>query len=402
GSSDLAVARGAAELYKSGKTKFKYVMTSGKGQGDLAEAELFKREMIKHGVPEEAFLEPETESRFMGENLSFSAKKLAESGKLSEINSVAVVQTPLYNRQAKAAFGKNFVAEEGKTATQEAYVYAPYLPAKIDRTKSTLEMKRQQEEVLEAIDKLDDFAEKGWIDKVDMPEEVKEAVKKLKEISPTQIEADSVIANIITLAREAGRQNQQLIIGLETDWIPGYKEGGPRHDAINPLISMIESLGDELRKMGLTNVILVPGTGDALAASLLDKAKETSTHLSNVVVMASKDTISSDKFDSLRSTQHKKGAFLASIDPSEIIEAYEKNKVKETRYHVIKMMMILSLTLELAAGKSAPILPKKFPVKMTYDEKLRTVMYKLKPMEPIEYGLMVEEHKNELKALRAL
>ena len=401
GSPDLDVARGAAELYKSGKTKFKYVMTSGKGQGDLPEAEIFKREMIKHGVPEEAFLEPETESRFMGENLSLSAKKLEESGKLSEIKSVVVVQTPLYNCQAKAAFGKNFVTEEGKVATQEAYVYAPYLPAKIDRTKSTQEMKRQLEEVLAAADNLDSFAEKGGIDKVDIPEEVKEAVRKIKE-NLVQIEADSVVATIITLARKAARQDQQLIIGLETDWIPGYKEKDLRRDAINPLISMIESLGDEFRKMGLDNIILVPGSGDALAADLLNKANETSTDFSNVVVMASKDTISSNKFNPLRSTQDVKGAFLASIDPSEILEAYKANNGKIPRYFVIKMMLMLSLTLELAAGKTVPILPKKFPIEMTYNEKLRTVMYKLKPIEPIEYGLMLEEHKNELKALTAL
>ena len=97
-------------------------------------------EMVRCGVPKDVFLPPEVNSRFMNENLSLTAKLLKENeakGTIDKIKSVVVVQTPLYNRQAKAAFNKNFTAEENSTASQDGvtgYVYAPYVPLQVTPT----------------------------------------------------------------------------------------------------------------------------------------------------------------------------------------------------------------------------------------------------------------------------
>ncbi|MCX5666748.1 MAG: ROK family protein, partial [Candidatus Omnitrophica bacterium] len=59
----------------------------------------------------------------------------------------------------------------------------------------------------------------------DVSADVRQTVDHLKK-RIDQLEADGIVASVINLARKAKYENQKLIIGLETDWIPGYNETG--------------------------------------------------------------------------------------------------------------------------------------------------------------------------------
>ena len=138
-----------------------------------------------------------------------------------------------------------------------------------------------------------------------------------------QLEAEGGMASVIMLARKAKREDQKLLIGLETDWIPGLdKKRSLQSSAIYALIKEIRTMGDALRSMGLDNVEVISGSGNDLAGIILDRADKTHTSLHNVVVMASKDTINSENFSRLRSADELNRPFLAGIDPTDLVKLY--------------------------------------------------------------------------------
>ena len=215
-----------------------------------------------------------------------------------------------------------------------------------------------------------------------------------------QFEADGAAGALIFLAREAKKENQKLIIGLETDWIPGIDETGygSQHDAINILLQEIRSIGKLIRDLGLDNVEIVEGSGDVLAGALLDRVKDTKTDLSNVVVFASSTTINSPSFDQLRSAAAEKRAFLAGIDASEIAEFYRVNKeaMKASRKQLhIRLAALLYMALEAAAGKEPPHAPW-----IHYDGTKRTLIL-LPKADLVDYEELVDTYKAEKTALAA-
>ncbi len=205
-------------------------------------------------------------------------------------------------------------------------------------------------------------------------------------------ETEALVSAMIIMARKAKREGQNLIIGLETDWIPGSGKGDLQHDAINPLIKEIESLGDKMRAMGLDNVIICHDKGAGLAEGVLKSADETSTGLSNVVVLASEKTVMSESFSRLRSTFGNRRAFLAAVDTS-LLRDTAPNDFQELRIRIIGM---LSMALELATGKKAPDLS----IIREYDETLRLVVF-LPAAEPVDYDKLKDLYRTQQAALVA-
>ncbi|MFC1548852.1 hypothetical protein ACFL5E_02725 [Candidatus Omnitrophota bacterium] len=209
-----------------------------------------------------------------------------------------------------------------------------------------------------------------------------------------EFEAEGIVSALIILARKAKREGQNLIIGFETKWIPGFDDDALQHMAINPLIQEIRSIAKKMRDMGLDNVQVIEYGGDQeyrLADEILDAAIETNTDLSNVVVLASAATINSQGFEKLRSTEDEQRAFLAGIDTSEISDFSGTN---EELY--IRITEMLSIALELAAGKSAPGLS----IIKEYNKALRTVIF-LPKAEPVDYEKLQEMYKLQQSALIA-
>lgn len=206
-----------------------------------------------------------------------------------------------------------------------------------------------------------------------------------------QLDADSVVSALVALARRAQRQDQRLIIGLETDWIPGMKDRGygSQHDAITPLVREIERVGDTLRSMGLTNVSIIHRDAANLADELIAEARRTHTTLANVIVLASKDTIARESFAPLRDPQGGVRPFLTGVDPSALETWMAQNKRADLALD-IGLLELLSLTLELAVGKEPPQKPN-----MAYDAVKRVLIY-----TPIAQAIRYDELKSLYDARR--
>ncbi|RKY40668.1 MAG: hypothetical protein DRP85_08175, partial [Candidatus Makaraimicrobium thalassicum] len=125
---------------------------------------------------------------------------------------------------------------------------------------------------------------------------------------------------------------------------------------------------------------------------LLKEADRTSTKLSNVVVLASNDTINAERFKRLRSTREEKRAFLAGIDTTEL----DKAKTLDSQLNVIQIIKMISIALELAMGKEAPDLP----LIAEYNKALRMVIF-LPKAEPMEYEDLKKLYKMRKLALQA-
>ncbi len=116
-------------------------------------------------------------------------------------------------------------------------------------------------------------------------------------------------------AFEARKAGQNMILGIDTSWIPGMD--GEQGMAIQPLLSEIYRLSKE---EGLENIIIVRGEGPSVARDIFDKAHETGTALSNVIVLGGEKTIRSEEFSGLKSTDTERRAFLAGVDPKNLTE----------------------------------------------------------------------------------
>ena len=228
-------------------------------------------------------------------------------------------------------------------------------------------------------------------------EEVKRVEDVLKDNLRT-VEAEGIMSAVITLARQAKREGRRFIIGIETDWIPGIDGATMQHMAINPLVTELKSLGKTLKSMGLDNVVIVHDKRDYLAHNILwetSKTEGASADYSNVLVLASAETIASKAFDPLRSTVTEKKAFLAGVDATLIRAAtgLEDNYHKQLRVRLVEMF---SLALELAAGKMAP----DMPIIKEYDADLRTVTF-LPQAEPMDFNEIQRLYRNQQIALQA-
>jgi hypothetical protein len=242
--------------------------------------------------------------------------------------------------------------------------------AELNKSQATAALKDRIRQVISTVESLDEKH---------VPVELQATVDHLKK-RIDQLEADGIVASVINLARKAKYENQKLIIGLETDWIPGYNEiGSLQHQAMNPVIQQIESIPGILRSMGLDNVVLVHANSKDLADSLIKEADKTNTRLSNVVVLASKGTVESSSFDSLRSTPTEAKAFIAAIDPMEL-EKFLKTNKDSLKYLDIKILEMLSIALDIAAGKEPP----NIPMVISYNRSLRIIML-LPKAEPKDY-----------------
>jgi hypothetical protein len=207
------------------------------------------------------------------------------------------------------------------------------------------------------------------------------------------LEADSIVASAIAMARRAKHENQKLIIGLDTGWIPGYgSKGNLQNGAMASIVHEIESLGDTLRSLGLDNVTVIHEDGEALAASLLAEADKTHTKLANVIVLGSSRTLASAAFGALRSTTDEQRAFLAAVDPTLIMNAAVYAGPSDVLN--INLIEMLSIALELAAGKEPP----RIPMIVSYDSRMRMVIF-LPRAAPIDYETLKKAYEADKRAL---
>lgn len=257
----------------------------------------------------------------------------------------------------------------------------------IDENMATAGIRESVERAIEAIDK---------IDQEKVAPETRAAIELLKK-NLSQFEADGAVGSLIILARNAKRENQELIIGLETDWMPGSNiKNSFQSQAIAALMKEIGAIGEALESMGLNNVKIVRGSGSQLAGAIMQRADDSHTDMRNIIIMASKDTVYSDSFAIFRNAKEGNRPFLTSIDPKELVEAYEKYGESLSKQLRIKLTALLYMTIEVAQGKKPPEVPW-----IKYNSVMRMLELELPAAELIDYDALKETYKAEKAVLHA-
>ena len=206
----------------------------------------------------------------------------------------------------------------------------------------------------------------------EIPADTASAINMVRK-NLSQLDADSIIASFIILARRAERQKRNLVIALETDWVSNTDDrDSSQSNVINLMTIKIENIVSKLRHMGLNNVVVVHEPGDRLAGAIMKANGLDNPIFSNIVVLASESTIEDNDFDTFRSAPDNNRPFLAMVDPSGLKDDLANIEDPLIYQLDIDIMVYLSLSLELAVGKEPP---KNFPliVEGSYDRIKRMV-----------------------------
>ncbi|MDP2913206.1 MAG: radical SAM protein [Candidatus Omnitrophota bacterium] len=337
------------------------------------------------GVPEKV-VDIIQKSELSGKELLPEAPEKYETEKAETLPATQffdIVESALVGKRAEfIETGNGFI---GTLSAQSASDAAANIGT-LDKKMATAEIKQRVERAIAAIESLG---------KEGITPEAKVAMELLKK-NLNQFEADGGVASIIVLARKAKRENQKLIIGLETDWIPAInKERSLQKNAISALMKEMHSIGEALQSMGLDNVEIIRGSGSQLADSLMKASEDSNTDMRNIVVMASKDTITSDSFKVFRDAGVKDRPFLTGIDPAELIKLYEEFGELVSKQLHIKLTTLLYMTLEAAAGKEPPNAPW-----IQYDS-VKRILILVPSAEPKDYEDLKNAYKAEAAALQS-
>ncbi|MDP3791342.1 MAG: SAM-dependent methyltransferase [Candidatus Omnitrophota bacterium] len=185
------------------------------------------------------------------------------------------------------------------------------------------------------------------------------------------------------LAQKAKEEGRKILIALEID---GLVSTGQR-SMMQPLLSELHRLEDDLRKIGLDNVIIVRGSGSEFAVKITKAMSASSIKLQDVIVLGREDTLNSSSFDNLKSTDSINGALLVGIDPRNL-----------SGYNYMRLLEMLMIALSIADGKQ--IDPKQHPEIII--EFIGKRLIRLIPLaEPMKYEELKTIYKGQFKSLQA-
>ncbi len=209
-------------------------------------------------------------------------------------------------------------------------------------------------------------------DRSRLPPDFGEYVALLKD-NLERLEPDAITASLIVKARRASREGKKLIIGIETDWIPGINDKSSlQHNTVSPLIKAVEAVAATLRSLNLEDVVeVVHSDAKNLAGEIMKRAGNDTSNLSNVVILASSNTVDSPGFEILKSTPLEERAFIAAVDTTELEKWYKENEYS-TKQPDVKIVEMLSIALELSVGN---IEFSKLPIVLGYDAGKRLVIF---------------------------
>ncbi|MFH1846821.1 MAG: hypothetical protein ABH869_04615 [Candidatus Omnitrophota bacterium] len=259
----------------------------------------------------------------------------------------------------------------------------------IHTDKTTLEMEKNIEEVLTVVEGLSECdREIHFLGSV---------MKRSEDIRNRfhDLESEAIVSSLVILARRAERMGRNLIIGYETDWIPGYEQGEVQHNVMNSVINEVDSIGGVLRDMGLENVVIIHRKKNELAKALLAEAGD--GDFSNMIILAGQETIMSDDFECFASTEQEKKAFLAVVNTIDLEPFYERKGEMNGKYVNIEIIEMILVALELAVGKRI----FEHPLVSTYDEVHRMVIF-IPRAVLLEYEKLKELYVIKRLALQAV
>jgi len=170
---------------------------------------------------------------------------------------------------------------------------------------------------------------------------------------------------IIRRANEAKAEGQFIILGLDESWIPDMS--GPQ-----AVISELERLPENLKQLGLDNVLFIRGRGDEVARKIHRRREDTRTNFSNIIILGDRSIVGNDEFTRFKGSTSEDSALLIGIDPKHL--SFTSG---------IRILEMYLLAIRLNSGKAHSELDTTF-IKISVDPKGRVRSFIFTPIEPYD------------------
>ncbi|GEM_PF-6781516 len=210
-------------------------------------------------------------------------------------------------------------------------------------------------------------------------EEVPEIIQKAEPAvisDETERVQAQVFSDTIKLI-QAKQEEQPIILALGTSWIKGYEKGRHlQYDAVNPLITSIREF---CREKGIT---FIDRDDSGLLGAINTEMDKEGKKDAKVIVLAGKDTVTSDEFETLRSSDN---IFMAGVDNGKLtVDSY------------MRLMEMMTLTLQLAFGRDIDLENPNILIKK--HDRFANVYIFIPNAEPMDYEVLKEIYRVQIFA----
>lgn len=210
---------------------------------------------------------------------------------------------------------------------------------------------------------------------------VKDAAAPVVDMDHEKRTAGDFWDELVLKVEEAKRNNEALILGLDTSWIENQA-------AAQSMISRMSQLPEDLRRLGLDNLIFKYGNGSELAAQLAGEKERTKARFSNIIVIGSREIIREDQaneFSKLKGATPEDRALLIGVDHSNL-----------TYMSGIRILEMWLLALKLHSG-IAPLQSNTdyINIEAVPDREGRVTAFIFTPVKP--YDIMESARINRLQ-----
>jgi hypothetical protein len=199
--------------------------------------------------------------------------------------------------------------------------------------------------------------------------------------------AQTFIDDLRIRAYEAKKLKQNIIIGLDTSWIP--KEQLPY------LQELLNQLSRMSQKEGLDNIIIRRRNGKEIASVVRNIAKGTNTPSSNIIFLGSEETfdfVNTRAFDDFREgLEPDAWAFFAEVN-------LPKDFSQDSYIRIIEM---LTKTLSMWAGNPKPEDTEYLKIRQDKKDGKRIIKLIIPEAEPRSVELLKELYSGQLKAMKS-
>ncbi|KJJ86018.1 repeat-containing protein [Candidatus Omnitrophus magneticus] len=138
-----------------------------------------------------------------------------------------------------------------------------------------------------------------------------------------------------------GDKDEKLVIAIDCDWIPEASKS-----YFKEILKELEQIS---KRRGFEHLDIIIEEGEYLEKEIL---KKHSGNLSNVIVLAEKESLAVGYFDKLCQNREKSGAFILGVDMKNFSDAeYLKEKGKH-KIDDLKLFEMISLSLDLFSRRS--------------------------------------------------
>lgn len=207
-----------------------------------------------------------------------------------------------------------------------------------------------------------------------LPKEI-ETVRNDVRMNLGQLGVTGMLESIEILARAAKRTGQNLVIGIDPSWIPGYESGKLQHAAMNPLINELNSIEGILKKKNLKNVrVIINEDPEKRSAwtSEMEKALNSPGDFSNLITIGDTHTSKHIEDTLLQKISRDKRPLIAEINPINLMAFYTAHGEDENWQMDIDLVEFISITVDLAIGNSVPDLAD---LHIRFDKKFNKIYY---------------------------